>query len=70
VKLSIVQGCHLSIKKGQSNLIWRFLKQFARNKTIMTYGPFWPFSDLDENSIFFGKISTKHPTFYDIPKFV
>jgi hypothetical protein len=56
--------------------IWPFLKQFDRNKMIWPFGHlaiFWPFLDLDKNKIFlayFGKNSTKHTSFYDVPKFI
>jgi hypothetical protein len=52
-------------RPNQPNLA--VLKQFSRNKM------FWPFFNLDENSIFlpiFCRISTKHTTFYDISKFI
>jgi hypothetical protein len=45
------------------------LKLFARKKDLAIR----PFLDLDEKSIFlayFGKISAKHTTFHDIPKFI
>jgi len=57
----IQQGCHLA-----------FLKLFARKEMICPFGHFWPFLNVDKNSIFQGFVWTnlsKFQTVYEILNF-